>query len=135
MKGGVAAFTEAPSAECKVDVVRRAGTISGPGVWTCDLSGCNQKDLHHRAISDAPGRVNVVSTGLAPSASLEIKCPGGYRERAQITENTATFEGVPDEECTLLFKGGVPAKYNPLGWGTYYCRLTGTTAVCTKKSG
>lgn len=131
VKGGIASFPRAYSG-CEVTMIRPAGTIGAPGRYTCDLDRCAQEDVHHLPISDAPQRVNVVLTTPMPAGtSLEVNCPGGYRERQTVTENTAIFDRVPTQDCTLLFKGGVPAKYSPLKYGTYYCSLTGPTAVCT----
>ncbi len=134
VRAGRADFSEVPPGACTVDFVRKSGTISGPGEWTCGLDGCTQEDVQHLEIEDADGRLNVVTTGLPESTTLELKCPNGHRERASIKVNTASFYNVPKEACTLYFKGGVPAKYNPLNWGTYYCALSDTTAVCSKKS-
>lgn len=135
VKEGVATFPEAPRNTCTVNFVRKSGTLNQPGRWICGLDGCTQEDVHHREISDAVGRINVVMTReIDASASLELTCSGsGYRERRNIEENTAVFDNVPDEDCLLLFKGGVPARYNRIRWGTYYCSLTGTTAVCTRQ--
>ena len=73
-----------------------------------------------------------MTTAMPIGSAVEVNCPDGiYRERRTLDENTATFDKVPSQECTLLFKGGVPAKYAPLKYGTYYCSLTGATAVCT----
>ena len=114
-------------------MIRPAGMIGAPGRYTCDADRCVQQDVHHLPISDAAQRVNIVLTTPMPAGtSLEVNCPDGvYRERRLVTENTAIFDKVPTQECTLLFKGGVPAKYSPLKYGTYYCSLTAATAVCT----
>jgi hypothetical protein len=134
VKSGVASFASAPSG-CTVDLVRRAGTITSAGKWACTADSCAQEDVHHTPISDAPKRVNVVVTTPMPSGTiLEVDCPdGSYRERRPLEENTAVFDSVPSEDCILLFKGGVPAKYQPLKYGTFYCSLTGATAVCTRQ--
>jgi hypothetical protein len=134
VKNGVATFPAVPKASCTVNFIRKSGTITGPGLWNCTLDTCTQEDVHHAPVTDADGRLNVIITGGAEgSMSLELTCPSGYRERAAIQENTAVFNAVPKEDCMLLFKGGVPARYNHIGWGTYSCALTGTTAVCTQR--
>lgn len=133
VKSGKADFSEVPHGSCTVDFVRKSGTISGAGEWTCSLDTCTQEDVQHLEIKDADGRLNVVVSDLPDSTTLELKCPNGFRERAHVKVNTAIFDNVPNEQCTLYFKGGVPAKYNPLNWGTYYCSISGTTAVCSKK--
>ena len=38
---------------------------------------------------------------------------------------------VPNESCTMFFKGGPPAQYKPVrGGASYTCKIVGTTAVC-----
>ena len=133
VQDGVAKFAQVPTTDCTVNMVRRNGTINEPGKWTCDFDGCTQDDVHHTELVVEEGRVNVVVSGQPPGASLELKCPDGYRERSSIIENTASFTGVPDDQCILNFKGGIPARYSGMDWGTWYCALSGTTAVCTKK--
>lgn len=131
---GVASFGEAPKSACEVTFVRKSGVVGGPGKWTCGLDDCVQEDIHFREVTNAPGRANIiVSAAVDPSAQLEVTCPNGYRERASIIENVATFDGLPSEACVLHFKGGTPARYNGLRSGTYQCSLTGTTAVCTQR--
>jgi hypothetical protein len=134
VKGGIASFATAPNG-CTVDLVRRAGTISSAGKWTCTADSCSQSDVNHPPLTDAAKRVNVVVTTAMPSGTLlEVDCPDGtYRERHPLQDNTAVFDAVPSEDCWLLFKGGTPAKYQPLRYGTYYCSLTGATAVCTRQ--
>lgn len=132
VKAGKASFLELPKSGCEVHFIRRSGYIGAPGQWTCGLEGCSQQSIHHLQVDNEPGRVNVILTqATAPSAALEITCPSGYRNRVPVRENTAVFEDVPQEECILHFKGGVPARYTGMRWGTWHCALTGTTAVCT----
>ena len=135
VKAGVASFLDLPDTACTVDLVRRSGKIDAPGQWSCTLDACAQDDVHHAVITNSAKRVNVVLTTPLPAGTqLEVNCPdGSYRERKSPVENTATFDGVPSEECALLFKGGTPAKYSPVKYGTYYCSLTSSTAVCTLK--
>lgn len=133
VEGGVASFAAVPSEPCRVVLVRNGGTIDSGGAWTCDLDNCTQLDVHHTPVSDANRRINVILPGLPPGASIEIQCPEGYRDRQQVIENTATFEGVPDDRCSMMVKGAVPARFSPISEGTWYCQLTGTTAVCHKK--
>ncbi len=133
VRDGVASFPQVPHTRCEVNLLRRGGVIDQPGKWACSLDECAMEDVHHLDVINADGRINVILPGLPPSASLEITCPDGWRNRAPVTENTATFEGVPDDQCTLQVKGGVPARFSPITWGTWYCRLAGTTAVCSKK--
>ena len=43
--------------------------------------------------------------------AIELVCPqAGYRARAPIAEGRAELNGAPVEDCTLYFKGGVPAE-------------------------
>lgn len=129
---GVATFAEAP-ASCKVLALRPIGQIAGPGEFTCDDAGCKLEETHHLAISDGPGRLNVVMTGAYDTKWLELTCSAsGYRVRADIVENTATFTGVPAGDCALYYKGATPAQYRGISSGSWRCSLTGTTAVCAR---
>jgi hypothetical protein len=133
VKSGKATLEQVPQG-CVVNMIRKSGTIDAPGRWTCTLDACMQEEVDHHSVSDAEGRVNVVITTPLPKGSyLELTCGGGVRMRADIDLNTAVFDAVPDGDCTLLFKGGVPAKYQPVRFGTFYCGLSGTTAVCTQR--
>lgn len=130
---GLAKFPQVPQAQCTVNTLRKGGTIDKPGKWTCGLDECKLDDVHHLDVLNADGRINVILPGMHKGAWLEVSCPDGWRSRADLVENTATFEGVPDDRCTMHVKGGVPARFDPISWGTWYCSLTGTTAVCSKK--
>ncbi|MCB9686505.1 MAG: hypothetical protein H6738_08615 [Alphaproteobacteria bacterium] len=133
VKDGVASIDARPQS-CTVNLVRKSGTIDNPGRWTCTLDRCTQQEVAHQAVADAPGRVNVITTTELPrGSSFELTC-ATYRERAAITLNTAVFEGVPEQEdCTLFFKGSVPARFHPISPGTWSCGLTGNVAVCTQR--
>ena len=130
---GVAEFFQVPDTACQVLLLRKTGIIDQPGKWECSSDGCTQADVHHKDIVNAAGRVNVVVPNLQPGATLELTCPDGYRKRASVEQNTAIFEGVPDDRCTVLFKGGVPARYSPISEGTWYCQISGVTAVCSRR--
>jgi len=133
VKNGVASFELLPE-NCSVNFVRRAGTISEAGRYTCTADGCKRTDVHHRAVSNADGRINIIAESpLAGGAWLEVSCASGFRARADVLENTAIFDGVPNEDCTLLFKGGAPARYRPITWGTWMCNLADTVAVCSQR--
>lgn len=133
VKNGLATLEQVPQG-CTVNMIRRSGTIDEAGRWTCTLDKCTHQEVAHQEVSDAPGRVNVIlTTDLPAGASLELTCSDGFRSRVDISLNTAVFESVPDEECTLFFKGGVPAKFRPIRAGTWSCGLSGTTAVCTQR--
>jgi hypothetical protein len=135
VRAGVASFPTAPSVACQVEFRRDGAKIDSAGQWTCSLDNCTLDDVHHLPISDASGRVNVVlTTPVPPGMSLEITCPStGQRDRLPVVENTVTFNGVQSEDCTLQTKGGMPGRYSPLKFGTYYCSLAANTLVCTRK--
>ena len=133
VKNGKAEYPEVPQGDCSVVFVRKSGTITGAGNWTCTLDSCVQDDVHHLDISNADGRINIVLTGVPASTSLELNCPSGFRERSALRENTAIFNNVPNEPCTMLFKGGLASRFHPLSWGTFYCSLSGNVAVCSQR--
>ena len=65
---------------------------------------------------------------------LEVDCPSGFRERTPLSAGQGRFAYVPKEDCTLWFKGGVPAQYGPVRGGqTLDCEIVGTTAVCVAR--
>jgi hypothetical protein len=133
VKDGAVKLERTPQS-CAVSMVRRSGEVTEPGRWTCTLDRCTQEEVAHRPVSDAPGRVNVIlTTEVPPGSALELTCSEGFRARADVSLNTAVFDGVPDEECTLFFKGGVPAKFRPIRQGTWSCGLSNTVAVCTRR--
>lgn len=133
VKNGKASFELVPDG-CTVNLIRRAGRIDDPGRYECTVQGCKRVDVHHRDVADADGRINVIAeTPLAGGAWFELSCASGWRARSDVVENTAVFDGVPKEDCTLLFKGGAPARYRPIGWGTWRCSLADTTAVCSQQ--
>ena len=119
---------------CKLQMVRKAGVISGPGTYTCDLNACKMDQVEHKPVSDAPGRVNIIVTGAYQAQALELTCTDGFRERSAIETNTAIFNDVPTSDCTLFFKqGGPPAKYRGVTAGkTYFCSVNGAAAVCVE---
>lgn len=133
VRDGLATFSQIPHTNCTVHMLREVGTIDQPGKWTCGMEDCALDDVHHRDVVNADGRINVILPGMHKGAAIEITCPDGWRSRVELVENTATIENVPNDKCTLLVKGGVPARFDPITWGTWTCRLTGTTAVCSKK--
>ena len=133
VRQGVATMERTPT-RCEVSMFRTSGLVDQPGKWTCTLDRCTQVEVDHQPVSDAPGRINVIlTTELPPGSSLEIACTSGYRTRTGIALNTAVFEGVPAEQCTMYFKGGVPAKFGPITQGTWSCGLSNTVAVCTRR--
>ncbi len=83
------------------------------------------------APTGTPGSVAVISKGQSFLA-IEVRCPNGTRKRAAFSGNKATAKGIPgNEDCTLLFKGGLPAKYTPVRSGyVYTCAFKGSSADC-----
>jgi len=78
-----------------------------------------------------PAPVTVNLAAGTPSSSIEIKCPSGFRNRASFAGGAATVANVPQEDCTIYFKGGPPAKFKPVKGGqTLSCRFQGTQAIC-----
>jgi hypothetical protein len=63
---------------------------------------------------------------------MEVTCAAaGYRERGNFSNGVASVSNVPSSNCQILFKGGVPAKFGPVGGGrSLTCRFVGTTADC-----
>ncbi|MBA2320281.1 MAG: hypothetical protein H0V89_03910 [Deltaproteobacteria bacterium] len=133
VRGGMVSFPNAPASTCTLEMLRDGGKIDSAGKWVCTLDNCTREDVHHLPISNAPNRVNIVlTTSVQPGTGLEITCPStGQRERLPVVENTVTFDGVRSEDCTLQTKGGMPGRYSPVKYGTYYCSLTANTLVCT----
>ncbi len=130
---GIAAFMRAPQG-CRVHLLQEVGHIDAPGRWRCTDTRCALVDVDHRPVSDADGRINVIAnTDLPASASFELSCAGGHRQRQRIAQNVAVFDDVPASDCTLLLKGGVPAKFQPMTWGTYTCGLSGSAMICNRR--
>jgi len=130
--GGVATFAELPTG-CKILFTRPVtGTIDGGGVYTCTHDGCAITEMQHLAVTNAPGRVNILIAGTYDTKWMELTCAtDGYRQRGDIVENTTTFNDVKASDCQLFFKGGSPAQFRPVVAGTTYrCTVTGTTASC-----
>lgn len=134
VKDGRAVFERKPDS-CTVNIIRRAGVIDEPGEWNCDVQSCSMKDVFHRPVEDADGRVNVIlAKEAAPGSWMELQCASGYRNRADIAQNTGVFDGVPaGEVCTLFLKGGAPLKYKPIEWGTYQCTVDALTMHCVER--
>jgi len=134
VKDGLATFERKPD-NCTVNIIRRAGLIDEPGKWRCDVQGCSMKDVFHRPVEDADGRVNIIlGTEASPGSWMELQCASGYRNRADIAQNTGTFDGVPSGEiCTLFLKGGAPLRYKPIEWGTHQCTVDGSSMNCVER--
>jgi len=113
-------------------MLRASGVIDVAGKYTCTPDNCTMAQFDHKPTTNSPGRVNII---LAPSVvanAIELTCPSGFRNRAMVERRTAIFDGVPKEDCTMMFKGGPPLRYQPLNWGTYTCQISGSTVLCNK---
>lgn len=131
VKSGLAVVPDLPG-KCRVSMIRPSGMIEIAGKYTCTPEDCTLAQFDHAPTSDSPGRINII---LAPSVvanGVELTCPSGYRNRAVVERRTAVFEGVPQQDCMMIFKGGPPLRYQPLGWGTYTCQVSGSTVLCNK---
>lgn len=86
--------------------------------------------------SDDAMRVFLMS-GSHHSTAVELVCPSGFRHREGLEGGWVSFEGVPaGEDCTLYFKGGAPAKYEPVQGGQdLKCQIAATTGVCAVQGG
>ena len=78
------------------------------------------------------GSVMVKLTDASQARAVELICgAGSYRKRQSFTAGVTKFGGVPGGQCTLYFKGGIPAKFTPVSRGrSYSCSIIGQTAVC-----
>jgi hypothetical protein len=133
VKSGLAVVPDLPG-KCKVSMIRPSGMIEIAGKYTCSPDDCTLAQFDHKPTSDSPGRINII---LAPSVvanGVELSCPSGTRLRATVDRRTAVFDGVPAEDCMMMFKGGPPLRYQPLSHGTYTCQISGSTVLCNKDS-
>ena len=156
---GNAVFEDVPDEDCVLSIKGgRPGRFSGarPGDQiSCSPAGqvlrCHYP-LGNAAISDptpasvrpTPHRHPPVKTAggdqlvvrlTDPTLSswLSIQCPGGYRARADFIAGQAVLEEVPDEKCTVSFKGGSPARFDGVTRGmSLQCTLSGTVADCSQ---
>lgn len=124
-------FPMRPGRECSVQLMQNAGTLTQMGSWRCTEHGCAEviQDIGDIEVL-APGEVKIVTTVDLPHPTVELSCPSGYRQRAPVTDYIARFSGVPQDDCTLMFKGGAPYRYRPIGWGTWACSVVSATLVC-----
>jgi hypothetical protein len=77
-----------------------------------------------------PQPISVVIGDSSRFTSIEVSCPSGFRQRGSFSGKTATVPGVPIEECTVNFKGGVPSKTTIRGGQTKTCTWVGPQAKC-----
>ena len=78
------------------------------------------------------GSIIVKLKDASQARAVELICGGGsYRLRQAFSAGVTKFGGVPGGQCTLYFKGGIPAKFTPVSRGkSYNCSIIGQTAVC-----
>jgi hypothetical protein len=131
VKNGLASLPDLPG-KCKVSMLRPSGEIDVAGKYTCTPDDCILAQFDHKPVSDGPGKINIILAPSVTANAVELTCPSGFRNRAAVERRTALFEGVPREDCGLMFKGGPPLRYRPLDWGTYTCSVTVSTVICTK---
>ena len=78
-----------------------------------------------------PAPVTVKLNDPSAASAIEITCPGGFRKRASLGGGVGSISDVPQENCSLYFKGGAPAKFAGVSGGrTLNCAIVGTTATC-----
>lgn len=83
------------------------------------------------APSNGPGTLTVVLADATQATAVEVVCPSGFRQRTALSGGKGSIASVPQEKCTMYFKGGAPAQFAPVNGGrTFSCSIIGTTAVC-----
>lgn len=83
------------------------------------------------APSSGPGTLSVTLADASQATAIEVVCPSGFRQRSALSGGRGSIASVPQEKCTMYFKGGAPAQFAPVGGGrSLSCSIVGTTAVC-----
>lgn len=83
------------------------------------------------APASGPATLSVKLADGAVATAIEVTCPSGFRQRSTLSGGSGSVASVPQEKCTLIFKGGAPAQYGPVHGGqSLKCSIVGTTAVC-----
>jgi len=127
-------FPIRPGRQCDVSFTQSVGQLTQIGKWTCTETGCVEDIIDIGAVEALPpGQVKLVISQELTHPTVELSCPSGYRQRAAVSEHIALFSDVPPDECTLMFKGGAPYRYNPIGWGTWACSVVSATLVCEQR--
>lgn len=129
VENGTVTFDQPPES-CEVKVTRSIGTVDRAGTWACSTNGCTLEVPPHAPVSDGPGKINLIFLDSGKATTIELACPGGYRNRESIKDFTTVFDEVPKGECTVYAKGGSTAKFHPIGWGTHACTVAGPTLLC-----
>lgn len=77
------------------------------------------------------GPLTVKLADPTQATSIEVTCNSGLRTRAGFSGGSATVQNVPNDSCTIHFKGGAPAKFSPVhGNMSVTCTISQSTAVC-----
>lgn len=83
------------------------------------------------APAKGPGTLSVTLADAAAATAVEVVCPSGFRQRTALSGGKGSVPSVPQEACTMYFKGGAPAQFAPVSGGrSLNCSIRGTTAVC-----
>lgn len=83
------------------------------------------------APSKGPATLTVALKDASQATSVEVVCPSGFRQRSALAGGRGSIASVPQEDCTLYFKGGAPAQYKPVRGGqSLSCSIQGTTGLC-----
>ncbi len=98
--------------------------------------GGTKKETTPKVQSSAPpargGTLTVTMTDGSPVTGFEVNCPSGFRERGTIRGTSGSVANVPNEPCTIFFKGVGSAKWGPVTGGrSVKCRIEGSTGVCS----
>ncbi len=80
------------------------------------------------------GSLRIRLSNPRDSAWVLLTCPGGHTARAMFEDSIAVFSELPDEGCTVTFKGSSPARYAGMRGGErYVCGIKGARADCTRE--
>lgn len=83
------------------------------------------------ALPTGPGPVTLRLQSSEPHHNAELKCSGGWRERAQFVDQTVHFANVPrNQDCFAHIKGASPIKVRVRVGEPLDCRAIGTAADC-----
>ena len=127
-------FPIRPGRDCKVFLLQPAGSVEQVGTWGCTASGCTNEGVDEASlITPGPGELYLLLGVDFPHTQLELSCDSGYRERITVNSHRGVFAGVPDDACTVNFKGGPPMKFKPLTPGVWQCHIVASTPVCKKQ--
>jgi len=83
------------------------------------------------ATGPGPGPATLIIPPDALFHTVEINCPGGFRDRSKFRRGKATVYNVPpDERCTVTFQGSTYAKTWISGHQTKVCNQFEPNPVC-----